>query len=560
MKRYVFSIEIQLSTIRHFMTKFISFILIFVSGLNISISQAVENLGNQINTTYNEFAPVIAPDGKTLYFLREGHPQNRSKEKYSCDVWSSNFNNGKWLPANHLQMPFNANISNSIYSISPDGNTIITNWMEESANLSLTKGFGIIKKTDNGWSRPEKLEIPKFEKMCKGRFQFGSLSADGKTFLMSFSESKNGTIDDIYASFLEKDGSWSEPMNLGDDINTDFTECIPFLAPDGYTLYFSSNREGGLGSNDIYFSKRLDRSWQKWSKPKNMGPVVNSEDYDGYFTLSAIDDYAYLVTRKASLGKSDIVRVKLSDLNTEKDEKVISAPIAGAIGGADGKNGKDISKLPSSSDPVVLLSGNVFDAKSKKVPANAKVIYEDLTNGQELGVASPDPNSGLYKIVLPYGKKYGVTVVADGYVGSGLNIDLSKMGKYLEIGGKDLTLIPAESGQKLTLNNIFFEFGKTNLQEESFPELNRLIDFLNNNKAMQIEISGHTDSIGSDEVNNKISQGRADAVKNYLAAQGKISAARIVTKGYGKTRPVATNDTEEVQQANRRVEFLILKN
>jgi OmpA-OmpF porin, OOP family len=527
-------------------------------------SQKVENLGSSVNSTYNEYSPVISPDGKTLYFLREGHPQNRSKEKYSSDVWSASNNGGKWMQASHLQNPFNANVSNSIYSISPDGNTIITNWMEESSNLSMIKGFGIIKKTNTGWSKAEKLDIPKFEKMCKGRYQFGTLSADGKTFLMSFSQSKNGVEDDIYVSFLEKNGEWTVPMNLGDDVNTDFTECIPFLAADGYTLYFSSNRDGGLGSNDIYMTKRLDKSWQKWSTPKNMGPAINTEDYDGYFTLSAVDDFAYFVTRKAALGKSDIVRVKLSELEEpkekeieNKDPKVISAPIAGAIGGA---IDKDTDK--KSADPVVMLSGKVLDSKTRKVPINAKVIYEDLSNGQELGVATPDPISGEYKIVLPYGKNYGITPIADGFIGNSLGLDLSKNmpKKYLEIGGKDLTLIPAETGQKLILNNIFFQFAKTDLQEESFPELNRLIEFLDKNKSMQIEISGHTDSIGSDDVNNKLSQGRADIVKKYLTEQGKIPATRIATKGYGKTKPVASNDTEEGQQANRRVEFLILKN
>ncbi len=541
-----------------------NFFLIFSSIL---FGQKPENLGTSINSTFNEFSPVISPDGKTLYFLREGHPQNRSKEKYSCDVWSATQNNGRWLNANHLNSPFNLNVSNSIYSISPDGNTLITNWVEESASVSLTKGFGIIKKTGNGWGKAEKLNIPKFEKICKGRYQFGTLSADGKTFLMSFSQTKNGVEDDIYVSFLEKNGEWTVPMNLGDDLNTNSTECIPFLAPDGYTLYFSSDRKGGLGSNDIYVSKRTDRSWQKWTKPKNMGPIINSEEYDGYFTLSAVDDYAYFVTRKAALGKSDIVKIKLSDLEEKKEEKpieeipdtrVVTAPTGGAIGGAtDNKNGKG-----NSADPVVLLSGKVIDSKTKKVPENAKVIYEDLSNGQELGVATADPITGEYKLVLPYGKNYGITPIADGFIGNSLGLDLSKnvSKKYLEIGGKDLTLIPAESGQKLVLNNIFFEFAKTDLKEESFPELNRLISFLEVNKAMQIEISGHTDSIGSDEVNNKISQGRADAVKNYLINKGRITLSRIVTKGYGKTKPVASNDTDEGQQANRRVEFLILKN
>lgn len=546
------------------MNKLFSIFCLFILFCIPIFSQKVENLGSSVNSTYNEYSPVISPDGKTLYFLREGHPQNRSKEKYSSDVWSASNSGGKWMQASHLQNPFNANVSNSIYSISPDGNTIITNWMEESSSLSMIKGFGIIKKTNTGWSKAEKLDIPKFEKMCKGRYQFGTLSADGKTFLMSFSQSKNGVEDDLYVSFLEKNGEWTVPMNLGDDVNTDFTECIPFLAADGYTLYFSSNRDGGLGSNDIYMTKRLDKNWQKWSTPKNMGPAINTEDYDGYFTLSAVDDFAYFVTRKAALGKSDIVRVKLSELEEpkekeieNKDPKVITAPIAGAIGGA-------IENDPNkkSADPVVMLSGKVLDSKTRKVPINAKVIYEDLSNGQELGVATPDPISGEYKIVLPYGKNYGITPIADGFIGNSLGLDLTKNmpKKYLEIGGKDLTLIPAEIGQKLILNNIFFQFAKTDLQAESYPELNRLIEFLNNNQSMQIEISGHTDSIGSDEVNNKLSQGRADVVKNYLTNQGKIPPSRIATKGYGKTKPVASNDTEEGQQANRRVEFLILKN
>jgi OmpA-OmpF porin, OOP family len=547
------------------MLKYLFLFFCFFTIINTVFSQKTENLGNAINTVYNEFSPVISPDGKTLYFLREGHPQNRSKEKYSCDVWSATQNAGQWQGASHLQSPFNLNVSNSIYSISPDGNTIITNWQEESASLSMTKGFGIIKKVNNGWGKAEKLNIPKFEKLCKGKYQFGTLSADGKTFLMSFSQSKNSVEDDIYVSFLGKNGEWSAPMNLGDDINTNATECIPFLAPDGFTIYFSSNREGGLGSNDIYVSKRMDRTWQKWSTPKNMGSVINTEDYDGYFSLSAVDDFAYFVTRKATMGKSDIVRIMLSDLEktNKKDStavtdiaKVITLPVAGALGGADDKN----SNKNTNADPVVLLSGKVFDTKTNKVPMDAKVIYEDISTGQELGVATPDPITGIYKIVLPYGRKYGVVPISDGFVGQGLNIDLSKKGKYLEINGKDLRLVPAESGQKLTLNNIFFEFAKTNLQEESYSELNRLIDFLNINKNMVVEISGHTDSIGSDEVNNKISQGRADAVKAYLLTTGKIPSARIVTKGYGKTQPVASNETEEGQQANRRVEFLILKN
>jgi OmpA-OmpF porin, OOP family len=355
---------------------------------------------------------------------------------------------------------------------------------------------------------------------------------------------------------------------------------MPFLSPDGYTLYFSSDREGGFGKNDIYMSKRKDRSFEKWSKPVNLGKYVNSEDYDAFFSTSAIDDYAYFVTHKNSFGKGDIVKMKLEDIlksinpnayknpsddlantkngnttNTDNSSNNGNNP-GGALTGA---NGTDPDPNANSRG-VVLLTGKLSNPEGR-VPEGAQVIYEDLATGQEIGVATPDPTTGIYKIVLPYGKKYGVTALADGYIGSGINIDISKFtsGQYQEVTGKDLNLVPAKTGQKLTLNNIFFEFGKTTLQPESYTELNRLIQFLDDNRKLQVEIGGHTDNIGSDEINDKISTGRAQAVRNYLMTKGKIGADRIQAKGYGKSKPIATNDTEEGQAANRRVEFTILK-
>jgi outer membrane protein OmpA-like peptidoglycan-associated protein len=194
------------------------------------------------------------------------------------------------------------------------------------------------------------------------------------------------------------------------------------------------------------------------------------------------------------------------------------------------------------------------------VPANTKIIYEDLTNGKELGIATPDPITGIYKIVLPYGKNYGIMTKIEGYVGTSQNIDLTKLnGKYLEIEGKDMTVKPVEVGVKVEMNNIFFEFGKAALKSESYPELNRIAEFFKTNKKIISEISGHTDNVGSDEVNNKLSQERADVVRNYLLTQG-VPAEHITAKGYGKTRPKVNNDTLENQAINRRVEFEILKN
>ncbi|MDI9879029.1 OmpA family protein [Flectobacillus longus] len=522
-----------------------------------------ENLGTAINTEYSELGPVMSPDGKTLYFGRKNHPQNKyginGSEQIagSQDIWFAENTMGAWTPARRMSENLNRDQYNSILSISPDGQTILIKGAYINGQYE-TRGFSIAKKLEGGWGIPRKLDIPKYERLSRGKNEHGFLSADGKVLLMAFSEKKNSDEDDIYASFLEDDGTWSEPMNLGDDINTNFTETTPFLAADGKTLYFSSNREGGKGSNDIYVCKRKDDTWINWTEPQNIGEPINTDEYDAYYTIPASGDYAYFISGKSSLGKKDIFRLKL-DASATSPIQAGSDPVVANNKTSSKSNKNQTPTEVTKSEPVVLVAGKVIDNKTGKVPKNAKVIYEDLTTGKELGQASPDPITGIYKIVLPYGKNYGITTKIDGFVGTSQNIDLSKIsGKYLEIEGKDITIAPIEAGTKITMNNIFFEFGKAALQPESTPELKRIAEFIKKNK-INVEISGHTDNVGSDEVNNRLSQERADVVRNQLITFG-VTPERIIAKGYGKNRPKVANDTPENQATNRRVEFEILKN
>ncbi len=558
-----------------------------------------ENLGSAVNSEYLELHPVVAPDGKTIYFTRKNHPQNKFGTNGSeaiagsQDIWFSQNIGGSWNLAKRMPDVLNRDQYNTILSISPDGQTILLKGAYVNG-IYETRGFSMAKKTTTGWSTPEKLIIPGYEKMSKGKNETAFLSMDGKILLMAFSEKRNSEKDDLYISFLN-DGEWSKPENLGPKINTEFGETTPFLAADGRTLYFSSDRPGGKGSFDVYMSKRVGKDdWSNWRPAVNLGEPVNSEEYDAYYTLPAKGDFAYFLSAKGSLGKKDIYRYKApqsedienADLLAKNDAKSVSSKEAGTIdkNTTAGKNGAKSGqeKVPakpeeeklivqgniqsdnrlgganSSSEAVVLISGKVLNTQTGKVPDDATITYEDLKTGKTIGLAKPDPNSGLYKLVLPYGVNYGITAKAKGMLPSSINIDLSKLrGRYLELDEKDLVMAPIAKGSTVTINNLFFELNKATLTPESEPELKRIVSVLNENKTLAIEISGHTDNTGSDEFNNKLSLDRADAVKTYLLGAG-IDGNRIKTKGYGKTKPKESNDTEEGRAINRRVEFVIL--
>lgn len=540
-----------------------------------------ENLGSAVNSEYSELNPVISPDGRTLYFGRKSHPANRYGVKGSetisgsQDIWFSEKVGDTWSSARRLSEVLNRDQYNTILSISPDGQTILLKGAYVNGAYE-TRGFSISNKTTAGWTVPVKVEIPGYEQMSKGKNEYGYLTMDGKALLLAFSRKKNSEDDDLYVSFFEE-GHWTRPMDLGETINTKYSETTPFLSADGKTLYFSSDRPGGQGSQDIYLTRRLDDTWQNWRKPQNLGSPINTEEYDAYYSIAAKGDYAYFMSGKGSLGKKDIFRLALDSPEGESPKsggspegtspksggneaggKVGNAPLDVALGDSRFGNSSTRSVTSQESDPVVLLSGTVLNQQTGKVPEDASVSYEDLSTGKVLGQAKPDPTTGKYKLVLPYGKNYGITAKAKGLIPASTNLDLSTMkGRYLELDDRDLSMVPLVKGNTATINNLFFDLGKATLKPESGPELKRILQVMTENKSLVIEISGHTDNTGSDEINDKLSLERANAVKDNLL-KGGIDTSRIRTKGYGKSKPKADNSTEEGRQINRRVEIEIL--
>ena len=503
------------------------------------------SLGSGVNSTAGELSPVISADGKTLYFVRDSHEKNLAKQ----DVWFSRLDEkGKWLEASHPLAPINAGISSCIFNFTPDGNQLLVRGAYNKGDFE-SAGISIISKDKYGaWKNPDKISIPNYAELAAmGKYNGAFLCNDGKTLLMYFTDDLNEGKGDIYVSHLQEDenksksrltkklakligssisqGKWTMPEKIGNLNTIKNDEIAPFMAADGITLYFSSDRKGGFGSNDIWMSKRLDSTWKKWSEPINLGPEINSGEWDCYYTMDARGEMAYLVSFNNSMGASDIVKVQLSE--------------------------------PKRPDPVVLIYGKVFDAETGDV-IGCSIKYEDLAKGKNVGFAQSDPSNGEYKIVLPYGKNYGFMGSAANYLSVADNIDLTKVSAYREIN-RDLFMVPAKIGSTIRLNNIFFDFAKADLRSESFPELDRLVNCLIENPKMEIEIRGHTDNVGGHDANVNLSNDRAASVRAYLIKKG-INEMRVRSIGLGETKPLKKNDTENNRQINRRVEFVILKN
>lgn len=479
-----------------------------------------ENLGKTINSPYDEICPVISPDGKSLYFTRAMHPGNVSPDQ---DIWVAEIEaNGTFGQAKNIGSPINTHQHNSSFSITPDGNTMLLNnrYMSDG---TLRKGLSITRRMANGeWGFPEPVQIRNYYN--NNEYAEFSMAQNGKVLVMTAQREDSYGSKDLYVSFLQSDKTWSEPKNMGPVVNTADGEISPFVASDGVSLYYSTGGFSGYGNMDVFVTKRMDDTWTNWSEPQNLGPAINSDAWDTYYTIPASGDYAYFVSDKNSSGENDIFRIKL-----------------------------DKSVQP---DPVALVYGNVYDAHTKQ-PLQASISYESLPQGGEAGSATANPVSDGYKVVLPLKYKYSFTAKAEGFMSAEEEIDLTAETTYKEIR-KDLYLTPLEVGQLVRLNHIYFDQSEFKLLEDSFEELNRIAVMLKENPSMEIQLEGHTDNVGDFNLNVALSRNRVQAVREYLVEKG-IDGNRIQFKGYGSTRPVASNSNEKSRKQNRRVEFVILK-
>ena len=478
-----------------------------------------ENLGKGVNSRHQEFAPVISGDGKTLFYTRN-YLSVFGKEK-DQDVWFSvQDRNGNWIKSKNIGYPINNNDKNAVFSVSADGQEILL-MNKYNKNGKLSPGISRSFRTKDGWAYPEEVKIENYYNQSPNA-EF-AISPDGQTMVMSVQRKNSAGKRDLYVAFKTEKNNWSEPLNMGRSINTGEHEVTPFIAADNKTLYFSTKGFPGYGDNDIFKSHRMDETWQLWSEPENLGPAINTPNWDGYFTLPASGDYAYICSINASK-KEDIYKLELP--KTAKPE------------------------------PVAIISGNVLTT-TDKTPLACTLTMNPQNAQLKAEVKNYDPATGMFSFVVPVKEIYDFVPYLKGYLAINETVDLSKEISYREIR-KDFYLMPLEVGNKGVLNSFTFEQGESHLQAPALKDLDRIAQAMNDFPSLEILFEGHTDNQGDFQLNLKLSEERVEEVRNYLISKG-LTPERITTKGWGQTRPIASNATDERRKLNRRVEFTITK-
>jgi outer membrane protein OmpA-like peptidoglycan-associated protein len=345
---------------------------------------------------------------------------------------------------------------------------------------------------------------------------------------------------DLYVSF-KQGKTWSEPKNIGNDINTAADDFSPWLGEDNKTLYYSTSGISGYGGADIYVTIRLDDTWERWSEPENLGSSVNSKEDDSYFSIPSSGKHIYFA-RGTIDDDTDIFRFKADDIFLDKD-----SPLMASVGHL-------TSKKPD--QYFATLVGRTIDIKTEEIIPNVHVVVERLPDGFDVGQAASD-SLGEFMMSVRGGARYGLLAKHPGYLSADENFDFNKL-EVNDTVHVDLKLAKIEVGAKIVIKNVFFDFDKAELKTSSYPVLNRLLEYMLSGEIQKVEISGHTDSYGKDDYNQKLSQRRVNSVKAFLRQNG-ITEDRMIAKGYGESQPAVSNDTPENRAKNRRVEFKILE-
>ncbi len=477
------------------------------------------NLGPGVNSRGKEVAPVIASDEKSLFFTRSEHPGNTGPPGKQ-DVWVAALEaDGRWGTAVNMGPPINNEGDNAVLGVSSSGKTLyLLNAYKPDGQM--VQGFSRSHQTRNGWSFPTAFVIEDHYNDSRTNQTEMAISPMENVLILSVQRRDTRGSKDLYVCFLKPSGTWSAPVNMGSVLNTADYEGTPYLAADTKTLYFTSLGHRGYGDGDIFVSRRLDDTWLNWSKPLNLGPVINSPGWDAYFSIPASGQVAYLSSSENPGQSDDLYRVPL---------------------------------YPSVQPEMqAMVTGKLVNAESGQAVSGRVTITRETT-GEVIGETDFDPETGAFALLLPMEGAYLLQAEKEGFFPVSEEIIFEK-GPML----RTLQLIPLKSGQRIHLKEVRFAQSSAVIDSSSYQELGRLATLMQQHPAMEILLEGHTDNQGDFNKNVKLSEERVQAVLTYLISRG-VSEARVQLKAWGPSRPLGNNLTEESRKSNRRVEVTILK-
>jgi len=461
-----------------------------------------------INTTHHEELGRWSVDGKTLIFSRLNRFDNRSVALYAAQFDSA----GNVISVD--QFPFDTSYRGGGHAISPDGKNIVFTLRNQS------DGFGdcdlYLSKLQNGVWSPRQNMGPIFN--GQGWDTQPAYGANGTSIYFSSNRPGGMGGSDIWIAQETSPGHWTKLINAGPGINTPNNEGSPFVHFDGRTLYFMRDGNEGMGGYDLYISHMgIDG---KWKPAQNMGSSINTNSDEGGLAIHP-DGKTALITKATPDRGNELYEFELP--------------------------------IEYQSVPVQALRVNVTDAATNK-PVRAQLDVFDINGNDTIRKSQLADEKGNILVTLDRNISYGIIASAKGYIMNSSNlVATNEPSRNLSV---KMISLAASVSKPMSLQNIFFETGSYTILSSSQPELNSLVRTLNENPGMKIEIRGHTDNVGDEANNQLLSENRAKSVFTYLTEKG-IDATRITYKGFGEKQPVATNDTDEGRKQNRRTEFVI---
>ena len=528
---------------------------------NINPGLSVHRLSDRVNSPNREIKPLLTRDKMTLYFSRRRHPGNVGGEKDMEDIWLSDFDKKaqQWRTARNIGEPLNNSAPNFISSFLREGDEDLIILGNEYLKDGMHNGISKSRRTsDSTWTYPENFHI--FNDLNENENVNFWLTPEGQVLIISEEGRDTEGYRDLYVSFLQKNGVWTEPLHTGSTINTAGEEEAPYLMPDKKTLFFTSNGHSGYGKKDIFMTRRLDHSWQRWTEPENPGPMINTELDDMFFFLPSEGSFGYFCRE-----------IEGNDL----DIHAFTLP------------------LMAKQDRMVSLRGEMTDPDTRQPQADVEVIFSRLRDGVEVGCVRTDAG-GNYSIELPAGEIYSYRAKIPGFIPLVSTVDLLDVAELnISPDSADLTqptvsitlATPKLKRDTLEMLNakrqapavvqsgaikrrtptktstrgkrfliVLFDFNKDVLRPQNWVDIRKLANFMKDYPKAVVQLAGHTDD---HEHDTSLAERRVKAVRKALADRG-IKEDRLELAWYGKEIPIASDRTRAGRNLNRRVECTIL--